>query len=272
MALVENHGPASGHRPEAGFVSTGIGRAVRCAIAPVLVALVLPVAAGGSSDAPLLPDLGVAPIPTPLIEQLVTGGRRLRFTVSIANVGKGPIEIGGRRPELGSSFTTWQNIYRVGGSSFRVDTPGVRVVFVGSKDHGHWHVRGAARYELRPLGTTKPVRILLKRGFCLFDSTPYEPGLPAAPKQAEYPREACGVKRTLKFAMGTSVGWKDDYYWRIAGQAFDVTNLPLGKYRLLVTVDPRHWFRESNERNNTTWVDIDVGDTTVRVIGRSAPL
>jgi hypothetical protein len=56
--------------------------------------------------------------------------------------------------------------------------------------------------------------------------------------------------------MGVSVGWKDDYYWRIPGQEIDITSLPNGKYRLLVEVDPRNYFRETNERNNVTWVDL----------------
>jgi hypothetical protein len=56
--------------------------------------------------------------------------------------------------------------------------------------------------------------------------------------------------------MGVSVGWKDDYYWRIPGQEIDITSLPTGKYRLLVEVDPRNYFRETNERNNVTWVDL----------------
>ena len=138
MALARNHGPASGHRPEAGFLSIKIRGVARYIVIPVLLAFALPVvASGGSSARPLLPDLGIAPIPTPLIEELHTGARRLRFTVSIANVGKGPIEIGGRRSELGSSFTTWQTIYRSGGGPARVNTPGVRMAFVGSKDHGH---------------------------------------------------------------------------------------------------------------------------------------
>ena len=73
--------------------------------------------------------------------------------------------------------------------------------------------------------------------------------------------------------MGTSVGWKDDYYWRIPGQAMDITNLPLGKYRLSVKVDPRNWFRESNERNNLSWIDIEIDDSlTVKVLGRSPKL
>lgn len=53
----------------------------------------------------------------------------------------------------------------------------------------------------------------------------------------------------------------------------DVTNLPHGRYRLLVKVDPRNWFRESNERNNVAWIDFVLSDSLlVKVLGRSPRL
>ncbi len=195
--------------------------------------------------------------------------KQLRFTVSIANVGKGPIEVGARRPSRGAEWSAWQRIERADGSSYRVPAPGARMVFVGLSEHGHWHIRGVARYELRRLGSTKPVRILVKRGFCLYDSSDYRLGLPGAPREDKYERDDCGEKRELSLAMGISVGWKDDYFWRIPGQIIDVTSVPLGKYRLVVKVDPRNWFRESNERNNVTWVDIAIGEREIKVLDRS---
>jgi Lysyl oxidase len=132
---------------------------------------------------------------------------------------------------------------------------------------------GAARYELRPLGDEKPLRIRLKRGFCLYDSTPYELSLPGAPRKGAYPRDGCGMKPDLELAMGISIGWKDDYYWRIPGQDIDITDLPNGKYRLFTKVDPRNWWRESDESNNVTWIDIVIGDSlNVKVLRRSPKL
>jgi Lysyl oxidase len=207
-----------------------------------------------------------------LIETTAEGQKRLRFTVSIANVGKGPIEVDASRPALGAEWTSAQRIYRADGTSFLVPTPDARMVFVGSKAHGHWHIRGAARYELRPLRSTKPIRIRYKRGFCLYDSKPYKLRLPGAAKRSTYPRDDCGKKRDRRLAMGVSVGWQDDYYWRIPGQEMDITELPNGNYRLFVTADPRNWFRESNERNNATWVDLEIGPQSVKVLKHSPRL
>ena len=216
-----------------------------------------------------LPDLGIAPLETALMEITAEGKKKLRFTVSIANVGKGPIEVVASRPRRGAEWTAWQRIRRADGSAYRVPAPGVRMVFVGLPEHGHWHIYGAARYELRRLGEPKAVRIHVKRGFCLYDSNLYRRSLSEAPAKGAYPRDACGKKRELSLAMGVSVGWRDDYYWRIPGQVMDVTTLPQGRYRLTTTVDPRNWFRESNERNNVTWVDIAIGEKSVKVLRHS---
>jgi hypothetical protein len=232
-----------------------------------------PSAAGQGGAGPLLPDLGVAPLRDPLIERTQTNQRRLRFTVSIANIGAGPIQIEAARPSASSAFQTYQRITRANGTSFRVPTPGARLEFAGSEQHGHWHIRGAARYELRRLSDGTPARIRVKRGFCLFDSTPYKLRLAGAPKKGKYKRTDCGKKSDLELAMGVSTGWKDDYYWRIPGQVMEITNLPHGKYRLFVRVDGRNWFRESNERNNVAWIDIEISDSLlVKVLGRSPRL
>ena len=63
--------------------------------------------------------------------------------------------------------------------------------------------------------------------------------LPDAPAKQTYPRDACGKKEELSLAMGISVGWRDDYYWRIPGQELDITTVPNGKYRLFVKADPQ---------------------------------
>ena len=56
--------------------------------------------------------------------------------------------------------------------------------------------------------------------------------------------------------MGLSPGWSDPYPWALPDQRLDVTGLEDGVYRLWATADPGGWFRETNERNNLTWVDL----------------
>ena len=202
---------------------------------------------------------------TILIATEFNGRKWLHFTTSIANIGVGPMEIDGARFQ-GGEWSAWQRIVRSDGSSYRVPMPSIRFVYQGSEDHGHWHIHGAARYELWHVG--KIAKIRTKRGFCLYDSSLYRPRLPEAGRSI-YPRSGCGTKSSLYIRTGVSVGWQDDYYWRITGQQMDVTNLPNGRYRLINRVDPRNLFRESNDGNNTTWVDLVIGDKSVKVVGRS---
>jgi hypothetical protein len=215
---------------------------------------------------PRLPDLVVAPPRQILIATELNGRKWMHFTTSVANVGRGPIEVDATRPRSGE-WIAWQRVFRSDGTSFRVPLRGVRFVYQGTPDHGHWHIRGAARYELWRLGNIAKIRT--KRGFCLYDSSVYRRGLPGAARESTYARSGCGTKQSLRLDTGISVGWKDDYFWRILGQRMDVTNLPNGRYRLVNRVDPRNWFREADDRNNTTWVDLIIGDRIVKVVGRS---
>jgi hypothetical protein len=232
-----------------------------------VIAALLVVPSRAAGPPPKLPDLVVAPPRQILIGTEFNGRKWLHFTTSLANVGSGPMEIDAAR-SAGKPWGLWQRIFRTNGTSYRMQLPPhVRLVYQGSPGHGHWHIHGAARYELWRLG--KIAKIRTKRGFCLYDSSEYPPRLPGTPKRAAYPREGCGIRSSLRLRTGVSVGWKDDYFWRITGQQMDVTNLPNGRYRLINRVDPRNWFRETNEKNNTTWVDLVIGDRTVKVVGRS---
>ena len=236
-----------------------------------LIVAALPYSAYAGA-APRLPDLGAAPLEQMLIQTTSDGTRRLRFTTSIANVGAGPLEIVASRTRRGADWKAAQRIHRADGSTYAVPMQDVQLVFWASEAHGHWHVRGVARYELRRLNDPPRKRTRVKRGFCFFDSRPYRPELPGAPLKESFPRGGCDPKAALELTMGISLGWRDDYYWRIPGQGMDITTLPVGKYRLLVTVDPANWFQESNERNNVTWVDLRIGAQSVKALAHSPPL
>ena len=56
--------------------------------------------------------------------------------------------------------------------------------------------------------------------------------------------------------MGLSVGWGDRYSSTLPDQYIDVTGLGDGKYRLRATADGSNRFKESNDKNNKTWVDL----------------
>ncbi|HEV2091988.1 MAG TPA: lysyl oxidase family protein, partial [Rubrobacter sp.] len=78
--------------------------------------------------------------------------------------------------------------------------------------------------------------------------------------------------------MGLSRGWGDTYFANLVGQYLDITGVADGRYRLLVTADGNSTvgtdrFLESDETNNSTWVDLQITGNTVTVLqyGPSAP-
>ena len=140
--------------------------AVLISVLLLAIAGVLSAPSGAAPPPSQLPDLVVAPPRQILISTEFNGRKWLHFTTSVANVGRGPIGVEGVRPRSGT-WTVWQRIFRADGTSYRVPLPQVQFVYQGSSDHGHWHIRGAARYELWRLG--KIAKIRTKRGFCLYD-------------------------------------------------------------------------------------------------------
>ena len=63
--------------------------------------------------------------------------------------------------------------------------------------------------------------------------------------------------------MGLSAGFADPYQWTLPDQRLLVNGLDDGVYRLWATADPGGWFRESNDDNNRTWVDLRLTLSTI---------
>ena len=70
----------------------------------------------------------------------------------------------------------------------------------------------------------------------------------------------------LRVTTGLSVGWGDTYPAGIAFQWIDITGLKAGRYRLRAIADPANWFAETNNANNSTWVNIRLTNSGVSVL------
>lgn len=152
-----------------------------------------------------------------VVEGCAAGGARrlLRFAVGFKNVGKADLVIGdpNARPDL----------------------------FEASPCHDHFHLKGAAGYELvNSAGST--VLRARKQAFCFRDNVAF--GANAGP-----------AKFTCDF-QGISAGWEDIYDNTLDCQWLDITGLAGGSYSLRITVNPDAVFREGNYDNNTASVSI----------------
>jgi hypothetical protein len=234
---------------------------VGLAVAAVL-ALGRPPAAGAAADR--LPDLGMARLRDFSIDTTTRPGRRLlRFTTIIVNIGAGPFETIGRRSSTATTqMTVTQRIHNSAGSYREVSTPAV--MFWSGDGHDHWHVRDVEAYRLIRLDNGRRVGTGAKHGFCYFDNTAYRLWLAGAPSTPVY--GGCGAAGDLQVTTGLSVGWGDIYPAGIAFQWIDITGLKAGRYRLRATADPANWFAETNNANNSTWVNIKLTGSGVRVV------
>ncbi|HLE97552.1 MAG TPA: lysyl oxidase family protein [Candidatus Thermoplasmatota archaeon] len=175
-----------------------------------------------------------------VVEGYVAGGeaRLLRFTTTYPNAGAGDLIVGAP-----SDHPDW---------------------FEWSPCHGHYHFREYADYRLWTedgyrawtslrasnsgalsgdlLAANPSVAAEMvaghKQGFCVIDVVRFDRR--AGP--AEY--TSCSTDQ------GISVGWADQYSFRLDGQWIDITGLASGTYRLEVEVNAEHLFTESSYANN----------------------
>ena len=225
----------------------------------------------------LYPDLRMGQLSDAAISN-VNGQLQLRFSATIVNVGPGPMELSASRSDAVSAFAVSQKVYDGSGGSALLPVSGASLVW-GSDGHNHWHVRDLENYELDRLDNGAKVGAGRKGGFCFFDTTAFRLTLPGAPATQQYtPGTVCGQndQPTTSLKMGISVGWSDRYGSYLPDQYIDVTNLNSGNYRLVATADAGGQFTESDETNNTTWVDLKLtlnhkgkgsGGNKVSVIG-----
>jgi hypothetical protein len=202
-----------------------------------------------------LPDLGMARLTEIRIEKTSDGRRLLRFTTIIVNVGRGPLEVHGQRPDTSTELmSATQRIFDDAGGYRDVATSSE--MFFSGDGHNHWHLKDLATYELIRKDNGVKVGTGAKTGFCFFDTLLYKSSLPGAPQSARY--SGCGNSGDLTIVMGLSVGWGDRYSYNLAYQYIDITGLIAGRYRIQVTADANGWFQEVDESNNFTWVDIQL--------------
>jgi len=206
-----------------------------------------------------------------LDESTVPGHTLLRYSALIANIGAGPFEIDGERPNTTSSMSVHQRIYTDTGGSSLVYLPNATMFFAGD-GHNHWHLGDLELGTLTRLDNGSQVGSLAKHGFCFSDNVMYDSSLPGAPNSAHYSKgsspPACAPKNqaALSVVEGLSVGWGDLYSNSTAFQYIDVTGLKNGHYRLTDTVNAAQLgLIESNGTNDSRYVDINLKTKSVSV-------
>ena len=247
---------------------------IRVIAAVVLVSAMIPVAAmipgtPASAATPVLPDLRMAKLTTIRLDTTtIPGSRLLRYTTEIVNVGVGPFETRGKRPDTSTTnMPVTQRVYNDDGTFARVPIPGT-FMFWGGDGHNHWHLNELEGGDLTRLDNGVKVGSLAKHGFHFADNQAFDLSLPNAPQSPVY--ASCGgfsCKTSALFVtIGLSVGWGDIYAWSLAHQYIDITGLASGMYLLTATADPSHWFEETDATNNSSWAKLRITKCCVTVL------
>jgi len=203
-------------------------------------------------DPATLPDLRALPA-----QDMWVGGRRdgrewLNFSATLWNAGPGNLVVEGYRQPGADVMDAWQYFLTPDGTVTGKASAG-SLEYDSRDGHNHWHFRQFATYQLLDANKVKIVRSK-KEAFCLaptdsIDTTatnavwiPYSIGLGSA----------CGGPNALWIRENLDVGWGDTYYQGLPGQAFDVSNLPNGRYYVAVIANPKDKLLESDTSNNVT--------------------
>ena len=201
-----------------------------------------------------LPDLDQAP-PFGVSVVRRDGRSLLVFGSAVDNVGGGPVVVEARR--VGGEMRTWQVIGE------RRNALPVRLRYVPSETHRHWHFPGFERYELRRLdgGHVGSDR---KTGICLPDANETQ----ARNRPPVWTSEcARGRPRAIAVRQGISPGFGDDYVPLKEGQSIDVTGLG-GRFVLVHRANPDRVLRERSYANNAASVLLELAGGRARILRR----
>jgi len=148
--------------------------------------------------------------------------RVIRFSVQTPNIGNGPINLGDPNAHIAAN----DGLYEF------------------ATCHNHFHFKHYTLYELIDPTTGFTWRTA-KHGFCMIDTNPAPPSVgnnvPTGPRV--YDR--CG-RVHIPGNQGISVGWSDEYIFRLGGQYFVLDGgdgqvvVPPGTYLLRITVNPAY--------------------------------
>jgi hypothetical protein len=197
-----------------------------------------------------LPDL--VPLPAWGIRTTHTAGRDLiDFSATVWVGGNGQLDVQGFRvkssPVMAAYQYFWQDGQVIGRA--RAGTMG----FDSQPGHNHWHFEQFAAYRLLGPGGELVLRSQ-KTGFCIAPTDAVDLLLPNAVWQPSFIGFSgqCGSPTALWVRETMPVGWGDTYIQSLAGQAFDITNLPNGTYYIQVTANPGHILHETTTANDVT--------------------
>ncbi|OIJ26633.1 lysyl oxidase family protein [Nocardioides luteus] len=204
-----------------------------------------------------LPDLVSLPAWQISTEVDEGGTDRLNFAANEWNAGPAPMVVEGFRRGTSPVMDAYQMFYR-DGEQVGIKKTGT-MEFHEAPEHNHWHFLDFAKYELVD-AKDKVVSTSGKQSWCLAPTDPVDltvPGATLRPSQTGL-ESACGEKSALWLRESMPTGWGDTYSQNQT-QAFDLSKVKNGTYRIKVTVNPDGNLYEKTRSNNVSYRTITIG-------------
>ncbi len=208
-----------------------------------------------------LPDLVALPAWNVTVRHQKPGNLDLlAFSASVWIGGNSQLDVEGFRsngsPIMKAYQYFWRNGHLIGRA--RAGTMG----FDSKKGHNHWHFEQFARYTLLNSHKSLVVRSH-KVGFCIAPVDPINLLIPHAVWKTAFTGffGQCGSPTAMWVTEQLPIGWDDTYQQSIAGQAFDITNVPNGTYYIEITANPEKVLYETTTSNDVSFRKIILGGT-----------
>lgn len=200
-------------------------------------------------DPSTLPDLVALPL-----WSIWTDARKkkdlLTFAATPWNEGPAPLWVEGFRRSDESVMDAFQYFTDADGEVVG-RAPVGDLIYDQRRGHNHWHFTQFARYTLLDAQTNEVVASK-KQTFCIAPTDAIDLTVPRANWRGwtEDFYTQCGNPSSLWVREVLEPGWGDTYYQSVAGQAFNITNVPNGWYTLVSEVDPEDRIYQADHTND----------------------
>lgn len=210
-----------------------------------------------TADNFLLPDLGILEPQ----ELYITSGpetKKIRFSTTVLNHGKGVIEFRGKSDLQRKVTKATQVIQQKDGTNFYQEIG----EFVFHPDHDHWHIGDFSEFQLWSIKDNGDFdRILAatdKMSFCLWDEHPLDGEKQEEDRQYQ---PTCESE-----TQGISPGWADTYSATLEGQELDISSIQDGRYAIQAIINLDKKIMEASYTNNNVIIYAEIEGSAIRVI------
>jgi len=173
----------------------------------------------------------------------------LAFNATEWNAGPGTLVVEGFRGPDEPTMDAYQYFYSGGEPVGRASVGTMEYHHGGG--HDHWHFEQFTEYSLLD-DSGQRVVLSDKQSWCLANTDAIDLAAPNA-NWAAWGGDlttSCGGPSALWVREVLDTGWGDTYAQWVAGQAFDITDLPNGAYYVRVQVNPLGAMHEGSTANN----------------------